>query len=60
MRLSFRAQMDLFSPKVRITRQLTDPERQKAVALLQLLLTEAATNPADVPLGVGEREAGNE
>jgi hypothetical protein len=59
MRLSFRAQMDPFSPKARIT-QLTDSERQKAVALLQLLLTEAATNPADVPLGVGEREAGNE
>jgi hypothetical protein len=59
MRLSFRTQMDLFSPKARIP-QLTDSERQKAVALLQLLLTEAATNPADVPLGVGEREAGNE
>jgi hypothetical protein len=51
--------MDLFSQKARIP-QLTDSERQKAVALLQLLLTEAATNPAAVPLGVGEKEAGNE
>jgi hypothetical protein len=59
MRLSFRAQMDLFSPKARIP-QLTDSERQKAVALLQLLLMEAATNPADVTLGVGEKEAGDE
>ena len=59
MRLSFRAQMDLFSQKARIP-QLTDSERQKAVGLLQLLLTEAATNPADVPLRVGEKEAGDE
>ena len=59
MRLSLRAQMDLFGQKAGMP-QLTDSERQKAVALLQLLLTEAATNPADVPLGVSEKEAGDE
>ena len=59
MKLSFRAQMDLFSQKARMP-QLTASERQKAVALLQLLLTEAATNPADVPSGAGEKGAGDE
>jgi hypothetical protein len=51
--------MDLFSQKAGIP-QLTDSERQKAVALLQLLLREAATNPADVPLDASEKEGGDE
>jgi hypothetical protein len=40
----FRAQIDLFTKPV-VPIELIGAERQKAVALLQALLTEAVTNP---------------
>lgn len=40
----FRAQIDLFTRPV-VPIELTGAERQKALALLQALLTEAVTKP---------------
>ncbi|HQT80234.1 MAG TPA: hypothetical protein PLD10_24605 [Rhodopila sp.] len=60
MRKPFRTQVDLFATAARPV-ELTPIDHQKAVALLQVLLTEAvATASADVPSTVGKREAGNE
>lgn len=41
----FRAQIDLFTRPV-VPIELTGAERQKALALLQALLTEAMTKPS--------------
>jgi hypothetical protein len=54
-----RVQMDLFASPARPP-ALISCERQKAIALLRALLTEAAINQAGVPASGGEREAGNE
>jgi hypothetical protein len=55
----FHAQIDLFTrPVVRV--ELTGAERQKALALLQALLTEAATKPTGQSSNSGKKEAGDE
>ena len=54
-----RVQMDLFASPTRPP-ELISSERQKAIALLQALLMEAATNQDAVPASAGERETGNE
>jgi hypothetical protein len=59
MRKQFRAQLDLFVTPTRPA-EMSGPERQKAVALLQALLTEAATKPASKQSASGEKEVGNE
>jgi uncharacterized protein YdaT len=51
--------MDLFASPTRPP-ELISSERQKAIALLQALLMEAATNQDAVPSSAGERETGNE
>jgi len=52
-------QVDLFVTPVQPA-ELTGAERQKAVALLQALLTEAVTRPpAESPIS-GTKEAGDE
>jgi hypothetical protein len=55
----FRAQIDLFTRPV-VPVELTGTERQKAVALLQALLTEAATVPTGQSSNSGKKEAGDE
>ena len=59
MRRLFRVQMDLFVTPVR-SAELIGAEREKAVALLRALLTEAVMTPRGVPSTSGEKEAGNE
>ena len=49
-------QTDLFAVRL----ELTGPERQKAVALLQVLLTEAITKPPRQPSVSGKKEIGDE
>jgi hypothetical protein len=51
--------MDLFLPLTRPT-DMSGAERQKAVALLRVLLTEAAAKPANEPQANGKKGAGNE
>ena len=41
-------------------RRVTDPDRRKAVALLQALLTEAVTKPPHQPSVSDKKEIGNE
>ena len=55
----FHAQIDLFTRPV-VPVQLTGAERQKAVALLQALLTEAATKLPGQSSEASQREAGCE
>jgi hypothetical protein len=59
MRKSSRRQADLFVTQVEPA-ELVGAERQKAVTLLQALLTEAMTRPDSQPSTTGEKEAGNE
>ncbi len=59
MRKQCRAQMDLFLPLTR-PGDMSGAERQKAVALLRVLLTEAAAKPANEPQASGKKGAGNE
>ncbi len=58
MRTLPRAQPDLFAAETGFA-ELTGAERQKAVALLQALLTEAVKTLAVEPL-VAAKKAGNE
>ena len=55
----FRAQIDLFTRPV-MPVELTGAERQKAVALLQALLTEAVTNSTHQSSNASQKEAGDE
>jgi hypothetical protein len=55
----FRAQIDLFTRAV-VPVELTGAERQKAVALLQMLLTEAATVAAGRSSNSSKKEACDE
>jgi hypothetical protein len=55
----FHAQIDLFTRPV-VPVELTGAERQKAVALLQALLTEAATKPPGQSSDACQKEAGDE
>ena len=55
----FRAQIDLFTRPV-VPVELTGAERQKAVALLQALLTEAVTKPTGQSSNASKKEAGDE
>ena len=59
MRKLFRVQTDLFVTSVRPA-ELIGIERQKAVSLLQALLTEAVVTPARDPSASDRKEAGNE
>ena len=59
MKLMLRVQMDLFASPTRPP-ELINSERQTAIALLQALLMEAATNQDAVPSSAGEQETGNE
>jgi hypothetical protein len=52
-------QADLFAAPI-VPIALTDPERRKAVALLQALLTEAVTKPPHQPSVFDKKEIGNE
>lgn len=54
-----RVQMDLFLPLTRLG-DMSGAERQKAVALLRVLLMEAAAKPANEPEANGKKGAGNE
>lgn len=58
MRTLPRAQPDLFIATARFA-ELTGAERQKALALLQALLTEAAVTPPNEP-PVAAKEASDE
>jgi hypothetical protein len=51
--------MDLFLPLTRPT-DMSGAKRQKAVALLGVLLTEAAAKPANEPQANAKKGAGNE
>jgi hypothetical protein len=59
MRMLFRMQADLFVTSV-WSAELIGIERQKAVSLLQALLTEAVMTPARDPSTSDRKEAGNE
>jgi hypothetical protein len=59
MRRQCRTQMDLFLPLTQLS-DMSGTERQKALALLQALLMEAATKPANEPPANGKKGAGNE
>ena len=59
MKLMLYVQMDLFASPTRPP-ELISSERQKAIALLQALLMEAAINRDVVQSSAGERETGNE
>jgi hypothetical protein len=52
-------QADLFPASI-VPIALTDPERRKAVALLQALLTEAVTKPPHQPSVSVSKEIGDE
>jgi hypothetical protein len=51
--------MDLFLPLTQLS-DMSGTERRKALALLQALLMEAATKPANEPPANGKKGAGNE
>jgi hypothetical protein len=55
----FHAQIDLFTRPV-VPVELSGAERQKAVALLQALLTEAATKPPGQSSHASQKEAAGE
>jgi hypothetical protein len=55
----FRAQIDLFTKPVAPI-ELNGAERQKAVALLQALLTEVVTNPTGQSSDAVKKEVGDE
>ena len=55
----FQTQIDLFTKPV-VSIELIGAERQKAVALLQALLTEAATKPPGQSSDASQKEAGGE
>jgi hypothetical protein len=55
----FHAQIDLFNRPI-MPVELTGAERQKAVALLQALLTEAAMKPPGQSSDASPTEAGGE
>ncbi|QHP74030.1 hypothetical protein ACE102_47055 (plasmid) [Bradyrhizobium sp. vgs-9] len=59
MRKQCRAQIDLFLPLTR-PGDMSGAERQKAMALLRVLLMEAAAQPANEPQANGKKGAGNE
>ncbi len=59
MKPLLRVQIDLFASPTQPP-ELISSERQEAVALLRVLLMEAAINQADAPASRGERELGNE
>jgi hypothetical protein len=60
MRKQFRPQLDLFAPPARRP-GISDAEREKAVALLQILLTEATAKPPPLePLANAKRGAADE
>ncbi|MGX1102262.1 ABC-type molybdate transport system ATPase subunit [Bradyrhizobium elkanii] len=59
MRRRCRTQMDLFLPLTQPS-DMRGAERQRALALLRALLTEAATKPANEPQASSKKEAGNE
>lgn len=59
MRRLFRVQMDLFVTPVRRA-EMNGAEREKAVALLRALLTEAVMTPGLMPSTSGKREVGDE
>ena len=59
MKKLFRMQMDLFVAPVRPA-ELLGAERQKAVALLRTLLTEAVKTLADEPSTSSKKEAADE
>jgi len=59
MRRLFRVQMDLFVTTVRPA-EMNGAERDKAVALLRALLTEAVMTPGQMPSTSGKKEAGDE
>jgi hypothetical protein len=59
MKKPSRPQADLFVTPHRPV-ELVGVERQRAVALLQALLTEAMTPPASQSANFGEKEAGHE
>lgn len=54
-----RVQMNLFLPLTRLG-DMSGAERQKAVALLRVLLMKAAAKPANEPEANGKKGAGNE
>jgi hypothetical protein len=56
---SFRAQIDLFTKPV-VPIELIGAERQKAVALLQALLTEVVTKPTGQSSDAVKKEVGGE
>ena len=58
MRTQFRMQMDLFIATARAN--LGGADRQKAVELLQALLTEALAKSTSEPSIHSKKEAGNE
>ena len=55
----FHAQIDLFTRQV-VPVELTGAERQKAVALLQALLTETVTRPPGQSSDASHKEASDE
>ena len=55
----FRAQIDLFAKPV-VPIALTGVDRQKAVALLQALLTEVVTKPTGQSSDAVKKEVGGE
>ena len=57
MRQVFRAQVDLFVTPARPA-ELTGVERQKAVALLRALLTEAVMTPTQRPVDLQKAGGG--
>ncbi len=59
MRKLSRPQTDLFVTPLR-SAELAGVERQRAVALLQALLTEAMTRPSRQPANSVEKEGGHE
>ncbi len=59
MEVLLHSQMDLFTSPARRP-ELAGLDRQKAVALLEALLLEAAKNPALAPSPENQGKAGNE
>ena len=55
----FRTQMDLFATPARFP-ELAGADRQKAVALLRALLTEALVKPADGPSPGSRKDSGHD
>lgn len=59
MKLLLRAQTDLFA-SLSVPPEMTNVDRQEAIALLRALLMEAVTNRDDVRAKGDGREPGNE